>query len=89
MIECPYCKHEQEDPEMYGDDETQDVECSECEKTFVVHSSVSISFDTRCKDGSHQRDPSSVNHALLTGLPGKVWCSHCRNIVKESDCEVT
>lgn len=35
MIECPYCEHEQNDPDdCYKDDVHYDNECNNCKKTY-------------------------------------------------------
>ena len=45
---CPWCGHEYYDDEyrLYGDDNEEDLECSNCESTFHCETYVSRSYTT-------------------------------------------
>ena len=85
MIECPYCKTEQDDPDdLYGDDESCEVEC---ERGFVVTASVSINYSTHCGKGRHKPYSGDRERPDLSAFGDRVWCEHCDEIVDRSDCE--
>lgn len=48
-LECPYCGHHQDvchdDGQGYSESENHEMECAECEKTFVFQTSISFSYD--------------------------------------------
>lgn len=81
-IECPYCGHEQEvchdDGKNYEEDATNQMDCYECEKTFVF--STVISFDyypykADCLNGSEHR-MKPVKH-FPKHHPDWVRCEDC------------
>lgn len=48
---CPHCGEDIEVPandlyELYEEGEHDDIECPNCERTFIVSTSISYSFDT-------------------------------------------
>lgn len=60
-LECPYCGAEQEvchdDGFGYEEDRRHEMECSECEKTFVFTTMISFSYEAEkadcLNDGEH------------------------------------
>lgn len=75
-VECPYCGHEARiDDGPYGDDETQEFECGECEKTFNVTSTVHITYEVSCADGEHDYQPSPYD-----GMTDYKFCSRCQKM---------
>lgn len=61
-ITCPYCEHEydlcHDDGAFYNQDGVEVEECPNCEKSFLVHSSVSWYFEAEkaecLNDGNHK-----------------------------------
>ena len=64
-VECPYCGAGQEichdDGQGYEESELNQQECSECEKTFTFHTSISFDYRVYKADclngGEHQWEP--------------------------------
>lgn len=56
-VQCPYCRCKihlcHDDGAFYGEDDPEDCECPECEKTFIVITSISFSHEARCADNQH------------------------------------
>lgn len=57
--QCPFCKTGFSVYEPMGDDETSEIECRNCERTFQVVASIQIHYYTRCLDADHdwKHDP--------------------------------
>ncbi len=45
-IICPYCGHEQGDPQEYHDSDGKEVECNDCEKKFTLSIHFSVDYST-------------------------------------------
>ena len=60
-LECPYCKAEldvcHDDGEGYAEDELHEMQCRECEKSFVFNTSISFYYSPKkadcLNDGKH------------------------------------
>lgn len=59
---CPYCDHEMDvchdDGFGYAEDKAHEMDCEECKKTFVFHTSISFNYNTSaadCLNGSPHR----------------------------------
>jgi hypothetical protein len=74
--ECPYCGCEARiDDGPYGDDETLEYKCSECDKPFNVTSTLHITYEVSCADGEHDYQPSPYD-----STEGYFFCSRCQKI---------
>ena len=60
MVNCPYCKTEQEinHDDGYGYDESKEHEqqCTDCEREFKFYTSVSFSYTVECQKGDHKME---------------------------------
>lgn len=76
--ECPYCKHETDhcDDDPMGDDESMEVECEKCERTFEITASMHVTYFARCADGRH-------HYVTSDEYPTYAFCQQC------GDCEIT
>jgi len=80
-VQCPYCHHDQEvchdDGEAYTEDEKHQMECYECEKSFVFYTCISFDYDpikADClNDGNHTYKPTHTHPVELT----KMSCTQC------------
>lgn len=78
-LECPYCGFEQsvchDDGFGYDEDRRHEMECSECEKTFVFEVSISFHYYPKmadCLNGSaHELKDTS-------GTDGKIFMTRCQ-----------
>lgn len=78
-LECPYCGHEQDvchdDGFGFEEDVAHEVECHECEKNYVFHTSISYSYSASkadCLNGSPH------NLKVHDGrLYKREWCQDC------------
>jgi hypothetical protein len=60
-IECPYCEHAydlcHDDGAFYNEGQSEEEKCPNCEKHFLVHSSMSWNFNAEkaecLNDGNH------------------------------------
>ena len=80
-LDCPYCEKGQEvchdDGEGYAEDETHEMECGDCGKSFVFYTSVMFSYDPHkadcLNDGKHNFEPTCTLPVWAT----KMKCSMC------------
>lgn len=80
-IECPYCGHAQEichdDGFGYEEDVYHEMECYECEKSFVFTTSISFSYTPKKADclnnGEHDFKPTATFPRRYT----KMQCTMC------------
>ena len=80
-IECPYCGHDQEvchdDGQGYAEDQTHEMECHECDKTFVFHTSILFLYEPSKADclngGEHTYKSTHTCPIKYT----KMACSQC------------
>ncbi len=92
-IKCPYCDHEQEvchdDGENIGEGETHQMECYECEKTFVFNTSISFFYEPAkadCLNGKDHKFKAIVTYPKeLT----KMRCIDCDEIRACTEDEMT
>lgn len=91
-INCPYCNHGQEvchdDGEGYSEDEAHQMECYECEKTFVFHTSISFDYEPEKADclnegGNHDFQTTCTVPREYT----KMRCSVCEETRPCTDAE--
>lgn len=56
-VQCPYCDTEIElchdDGAHYGDDNTEDEQCPECDQTFQVTTNMYFTHSATCADDKH------------------------------------
>ena len=79
--ECPYCGADVNINHNHGDgyeeDELHQQECSNCEKTFVFHTSISYSYDTYkadCLNGApHEYEKTNT----FPPEAARLRCKHC------------
>ncbi len=96
-IICPYCEHaydlNHDDGAFYTDGGSEKEECPQCEKSFLVESSVSWSFDAviaEClNDGNHKwkKEYNEMNIKNYPPLAEREACDVCgekRRVVLES-----
>ena len=80
-VECPYCGAEQEichdDGFGYEEDRLHEMECCECEKTFVFTTSILFMYEPSkadcLNDGEHQFKPTGTVPRKYT----RMRCSEC------------
>jgi len=80
-IECPYCGHGQEvchdDGANYDESETHQMECHQCERTFVFTTCISFDYSPEKADclneGDHNWKPTHTFPKQYT----KMRCSMC------------
>ncbi len=80
-IKFPYCDHEQDvyhdDGENIAEDETHQMECYECEKSFVFLTCISIDYSPSKADclneGEHEWKPTNTVPRQYT----KMSCTMC------------
>ena len=86
-IECPYCEHaydlNHDDGAFYNNGEREATECPNCEKKFLVYSSMSWDFDAEkadcLNDGNHQwvKEHSKPNIETYPDLAARERCETC------------
>lgn len=83
-LECPYCEVDVEvchdDGFGYGEDEYHEMECPECEKSFVFTTSISFHYEPHRADclndgGEHNWKPTMTIPIEYT----KMRCTACDN----------
>ena len=80
-VTCPYCGHEQEichdDGFGYEEDQKHEMECCECEKTFVFNTTILFLYEASKADclngGEHQIKPTRTVPRKYT----RMRCSDC------------
>jgi len=91
-INCPYCNHAQEvchdDGEGYSESESHQMECYECEKTFVFYTCISFDYtplkaDCLNEGGDHDFQPTKTFPREYT----KMRCSMCDEERRCNDAE--
>lgn len=93
-IECPYCGHEQDichdDGFGYQEDVKHEMECAQCEKSFVFTTCVSFSYEAEKADclngGDHDWKPNTVFPREYTQMVCTM-CDEHRNLTKEEKFE--
>ena len=91
-IECPYCGHEQEvchdDGQGYAEDETHEMECYQCEKSFVFTTGIILVYSPSKADcmngGEHTYKPTNTYPKEYT----KMYCTQCDDTRKPTDEEL-
>lgn len=91
-IDCPYCGHEQEvchdDGEGYAEDQVHEMECYECEKSFVFTTCISFSYSPAkadCLNGAeHNFRPTNTVPRNFT----RMRCDDCDKIRPCTDDEM-
>ena len=86
-ITCPYCDHDQEvnhdDGANYDEDKTNQMECYECEKTFVFQTCISFDYYPEKADclngGNHDFKATHTVPRQYT----KMQCTACND---KRDC---
>lgn len=78
--ECPHCKHGIDlwSEDSFQDEESREIECPECEKTFIVTASYSVSYDSHCLNGEHK----------FVEMPTKapyVQCQNCGKVTQHPE----
>ena len=90
-INCPYCNHPQEvchdDGEGYSE-EAHQMDCYECEKTFVFYTWISFDYtplkaDCLNEGGQHEFKPSWTAPRIYT----KMRCTACQEERQCTDAE--
>lgn len=89
-IECPYCGHEQEEPDdCYEPNTNYEVECNKCEKVFHARCEYTRYWDTSptpcLNDGKHDWKPLRG-----IGMPDEYYaerrrCSYCDDVKELKD----
>jgi DNA-directed RNA polymerase subunit RPC12/RpoP len=89
-IDCPYCGHGQDvchdDGQNYAEDETHEMECYECEKTFVFSTSISFCYDSSkadCLNGSDHKYEATHTYPKERTKMRCVDCDKTRPCTKE------
>lgn len=90
-LECPYCGHGQnichDDGFGYDESSAHEMECYECEKTFVFHTSISFDYSpykAPCLNGS---DHNLYDHKNKH-WPDHVSCKDCDYEVRGAYVEI-
>lgn len=80
---CPYCEEECEinhdDGAFYKEDELEEMECSHCEKTFLVRTNITYYYEGEkcpCKNGEEHDWKDSRGYPKEHFI-GKQRCSYC------------
>jgi hypothetical protein len=92
-IDCPYCGHGQEvchdDGQGYAEDETHEMECYECEKSFVFTTCISFDYSPAkadCLNGAeHNFKPTITVPRKYT----KMRCADCDKTRPCTDAEMS
>lgn len=90
-IECPYCGKGQEinhdDGYGYEEGKAYHQHCSECDKNFVYHTSISFYYEAKkadCLNGeSHIWKPTTTHPNYFT----RMYCDHCEEERKPTKAE--
>lgn len=73
-IDCPFCQAPCDcDFDPLGDGDETDIQCRNCDRTFVVTASVSVSYTASCRKGEHEWEP------YLKLWPYEI-CVHCKQM---------
>lgn len=91
-VECPYCGHDQEichdDGQGYDEDVFHEMECYECEKTFVFTTTIEFYYTPRkadCLNGSeHKYKPTITIPRKYT----RMKCTSCDTERLPTDSEM-
>ena len=82
-VTCPYCEEEVEichdDGAYYDENRPREIECEHCEKKFMVHSSMSWSFEGEkadCLNGG-EHDWQQMIGAPREHFVGRQRCEMC------------
>ena len=82
-VTCPYCKEEcninHDDGAFYEENELEEMQCSHCDKMFVVSTSISFyheGYKAPCKNGG-KHDWQQIHGIPIEILKGKERCEHC------------
>ncbi len=90
-IECPYCDHEQEvchdDGQGYDESILHEMQCYECEKSFVFSTSISYHYEPEkadcLNDGNHKYLPTKTYPKSCT----RMECASCGDKRQPTDEE--
>jgi len=80
-IKCPYCDAELEvchdDGEGYAEDELHEMECNECDKSFVFTTSISFSYHPEKADCLNGKDHNFKKTHTIPRKYTKMECTMC------------
>tara|TARA_R110000851_G_scaffold75246_3_gene165908 strand:- start:42 stop:365 length:324 start_codon:yes stop_codon:yes gene_type:complete len=80
-IECPYCGHEQEvchdDGQGYEEDRYHEMECYECEKSFVFTTSVQFYYSPQKADCLNGNEHELRKTTTVPRRYTKMACTCC------------
>ena len=83
-IECPYCNHEfdlcHDDGAYYSESQNEEAECPECEKKFMVSTSISFNHyaeKAECLNDENHKWEKKYDLRWSPHLSHKERCRYC------------